>query len=454
MKLRIMIVCLAMAAGSAMAVAQNTQQDVEKGIAQVEQLATSHQWHEAFVKLYAVERAAEGNVKLQYLAAKERYGLYVRLRKPADMTTSMTRMEQLAMRSGDTKLIEDMLHQKAAYHATRGEAKQSHACYEQMLARRQQGKDDKGREAAMKGMISEAEGLKNALMKQVAEDAWRTWQDSVAAVRAQQELTELKADYAAAQEDIDAKQSKISLQWGTIMLLLALLGGAAAAVVALLTLLLKNNRQRKALSRMLEETQQGSRQKSVFMRNIGSQIAPSLSAIAAGDVRTHVKALERMMQDVETYAGLDDTRTDPYETTPTDVAKLCQKVVEASASVGVPVENEAAKLSFPVPEEAVATLLQKVVSEAAVSPGTERIKVGFRKRTPKTGEFSVTAIGMKLDEAQQDKLFTAFARVYDLTRTTGLALPICSVMATKMNGTLSLDTAFAKGIRFLLTVGC
>ena len=38
----------------------------------------------------------------------------------------------------------------------------------------------------------------------------------------------------------------------------------------------------------------------------------------------------------------------------------------------------------------------------------------------------------------------------DLTKGDGLGLPICALMATRMNGSLKMDEAYTKGTRFLL----
>ena len=40
--------------------------------------------------------------------------------------------------------------------------------------------------------------------------------------------------------------------------------------------------------------------------------------------------------------------------------------------------------------------------------------------------------------------------MHDLTKGDGLGLPICKVMAVKMNGDLIVDSSFTKGTRFLL----
>ena len=50
----------------------------------------------------------------------------------------------------------------------------------------------------------------------------------------------------------------------------------------------------------------------------------------------------------------------------------------------------------------------------------------------------------------REKLFKPFAEIRDLTQGNGLGLPTCSLIAYKLNGTLTLDTDYKKGTRFIL----
>ncbi|MDE8697869.1 ATP-binding protein, partial [Bacteroides cellulosilyticus] len=43
-----------------------------------------------------------------------------------------------------------------------------------------------------------------------------------------------------------------------------------------------------------------------------------------------------------------------------------------------------------------------------------------------------------------------YTKVKDLKEGDGLGLPICSLIATKMNGSLTLDSSYTKGCRFVL----
>lgn len=455
MQTKSILLALLVSLGTLTSNAQLTRDNVEKGITQVEQMIEAHKWREAFEHLRGIESGAAGNPSLLYLTNKQRYRMYYRISKPREAADCLQRMEAYALSSRDQKTIEDMLHVKAGYLASKGDAAGSRACYVQMFNRRSTGKDDAGKEACFKQMIDEASKLNNNTMKSVATDLYTAWQDSIASVRAVEELRTLKQNYQAAQEDIDSKDTKISMQWGTIIFLAVVLAGVSLAAVALLLIMLRNARTIKGLRQSLEVSNQNSARKSVFMRNIGNQISPSLQQIAQGNsASTHVAALQRMLADVETFVSLSDADTQQAEVADTDVADLCNHVVSACSSLRVPVTSDATRFSFPVNRESVESLLVKVIGEAAKSSDTQQITVSFKKRNQHMGQFIVTALGMRLDDEQKQSLFTAFAKVYDLTHTTGLVLPICSLIAHNLGGALTLDEQFAKGTRFVLEVHC
>ena len=62
----------------------------------------------------------------------------------------------------------------------------------------------------------------------------------------------------------------------------------------------------------------------------------------------------------------------------------------------------------------------------------------------------VSDTGIGIPTEQQETIFKPFTEVKDLTQGDGLGLPICSLIATKMNGSLTLDTSYTKGSRFIL----
>lgn len=453
MKLKIvflsLMLCLAM---QTMQAQNDPQAQINRCFARVEKLIDQHKWKDAFTELRNAEGVAEGNPMLQYQTSKQRFSMYKRLNKPSQIVESLNNMEQLALSTNNDSLIESMLHTKAAYYAQRGEKNVVQACYRTMLERRSQGLDNTAREEVFKAMIEEAANQRNTTMKTVVSDIYVQWQDSIVKQRAVDELNNLKADYQAAQEDIEEKDSKISTQWGTIILLSVLLVVVLLAVAFLLLVMLRNSRVIKRLNNDLETCNLNSRQKSTFMRNIGSQISPSLSEISKGNVTENVNALERMMHDVETFVQLDDTREQKYETASVNVADVCSQVASSFEGSKVTVVSEATKQYFELNKEAAIEALTCIIKEVQIDKEATRVLVDFKKKGPRKGQFWITVFDMKVAEEDHPTIFTAFAKVYNLTETSGLSLPIATLMAQKMGGCLKLDDQFTKGTRFVLEV--
>lgn len=453
MKLKILFLSLMLCLSLQTMQAQDEKQaQINRCFARVEKLIDQHKWKDAFVELHTAEGLAEGNPMLQYQTAKQRFSMYRRLNKPSQIAESLDNMEKLALSTNNDSLVESMLHAKAAYYAQRGDKSVVQACYRTMLDRRSAGLDNVAREEVFKSMIEEATRQKNSIMKTVVNDIYVQWQDSIVKQRAIDELNNLKADYQAAQEDNEAKDSKISTQWGTIILLGVLLAAAILAVAFMLLVMLRNIRAIKRLNNDLETCSQNSRQKSTFMRNIGSQISPSLTEIAKGNVTENVNALERMMHDVETFVQLDDTREQKYETESVNVADVCSQLATSFEGSKVPVVSEATKQYFDLNKEAVLDALTCIVKEVQICNDATKVLVDFKKKGPRKGQFWITVFDMKVPEDDQPILFTAFAKVYNLTETSGLSFPIAALMAQKMSGCLKIDDQFTKGTRFVLEV--
>ena len=96
-------------------------------------------------------------------------------------------------------------------------------------------------------------------------------------------------------------------------------------------------------------------------------------------------------------------------------------------------------------------ILQHLLENAAIyTPANGKITLEYKKRGAHTHQFIVSDTGCGIAEDKRRSLFKPFAEVKDLTEGDGLGLPICALMATRMNGTLSLDESYTKGARFIL----
>ena len=80
------------------------------------------------------------------------------------------------------------------------------------------------------------------------------------------------------------------------------------------------------------------------------------------------------------------------------------------------------------------------------------MKLDLKKIGAHICELIVTESGPGIRVVKEMAIFKAFTEIKDLTDGDGLGLPICSLIASKMNGTLSIDPEYKKGNRFILVL--
>ena len=110
----------------------------------------------------------------------------------------------------------------------------------------------------------------------------------------------------------------------------------------------------------------------------------------------------------------------------------------------------APKLQVKANKEQLERILLHLLQNAAYYTEEGRISLDFKKRGAHTHQFIVTDTGTGIPAEQQETIFKPFTEVKDLTTGDGLGLPICSLIAAKMNGSLTLDIGYTKGTRFIL----
>ena len=92
-------------------------------------------------------------------------------------------------------------------------------CYKELVQRRSKGQDEQGVDKCFQDMLAQSKTNKNASLTRALERLYTNWQDSIKAVKAAQELKLLQDEYAASQNTLEEKESKISTQKGTIIFL-------------------------------------------------------------------------------------------------------------------------------------------------------------------------------------------------------------------------------------------
>lgn len=455
---------LTLACGLMAAQAQNAdlKKTVEDGIKTSIQQTENREWKEAFATcrqldgLIAIQeqKTKKAMPELHYLVSKERLRMYMRLsNKQKECQEQLAKMEDWAEKAKTNEVSEDLLMSKAGYYQKFGMNDKSLQCYKELVQKRSQGKDEQGVNQCYQDMLAQAKTGKNASLTRALERLYTNWQDSIKAVKAAQELKSLQDEYAASQNTLTEKESKISSQKGIITFLCILVAALAGGLLFFIGIMLKNIRQIKKQKKSLAIANENNEMKSKFINNIGEQIAPSLDAIEGGNVKKHVQALKDLMTHIQAYMELESTREERYEMKDMNISTLCENIMnkakesfkpEVVASLNVP------RVNVRTNAEALENVLLYLLGNAALHTESGKITLEFKKRSAHSGQFIVTDTGSGIPEEKRASLFKPFAEVQDLTKGDGLGLPTCALIAYKLNGTLRLDEDYKKGTRFIL----
>ena len=440
----------------------NLRKAVEDGIKTSIQQTENREWKEAFATcrqldgLIAIQeqKTKKAMPELHYLVSKERLRMYMRLsNKQNECQEQLAKMEDWAEKAKSNEVNEDLLMSKAGYYQKFGMNDKSLQCYKQLVQTRSQGKDEQGVNQCYQEMLAQAKTGKNAALTRAIERLYTNWQDSIKSVKAAQELKSLQDEYAASQNTLAEKESKINTQKGIITFLCILVAALAGGLLFFIGIMFKNIRQIKKQKKSLSIANDNNELKSKFINKIGEQITPSLDAIEGGNVKKHVQALKDLMTHIQAYMKLESTREERYEMKDMNISTLCENIMnkakesfkpEVVASLNVP------RVSVRTNAEALENVLLYLLGNAALHTEAGKITLEFKKRSAHSGQFIVTDTGSGIPEEKRGSLFKPFAEVQDLTKGDGLGLPTCALIAYKLNGTLRLDEEYKKGTRFIL----
>ena len=439
----------------------NLRKSVEDGIKTSIQQTENREWKEAFATCRALDgmiaveeqKTKQTAPELHYLVSKERLRMYMRLNNAEQSKLQIERLEEWSAQAKQDAVTEDLLMTKAGYYQKFGMNDKSLQCYKELVQRRSKGQDEQGVNKCFQDMLAQSKTNKNASLTRALERLYTNWQDSIKSVKAAQELKLLQDEYAASQNTLEEKESKISTQQGVIVFLCILAAALAGSLLFFIGIMLKNIRQIKKLKTSLSIANDNNESKSKFINNIGEQIAPSLDAIEAGNVKPHVKGLKNLMTHIQAYMELESNREERYEMKDMNIQALCEGIMSKAKETFKP--NVEATLNVPrvnvrTNAEALENVLLYLLDNAAQHTESGKITLEFKKRSAHSGQFIVTDTGTGIPEDKRINLFKPFAEVQDLTKGDGLGLPTCSLIAYKLNGTLRLDEEYKKGTRFVL----
>lgn len=417
-------------------------------------------YKEAFELLRGAEQVvATGEQKtgkampdLRFRISKERLQMYINLKNPARAKEQLTRLEETAKISRNDSLDNDLLYTQANYYYTFGMNAQGDAATNRLIGKYKEQKNYDKVNECYKTLIGIARKANNAGLVARTYDKYILWTDSVKALTAQDELNALKKKYdeslATLQEKDDSLSAKQYIIIGLCVLAVLLAAALAFGAVVLLRFIVLTRKQKKTIAIANEHNELKSR----FIRNISAQMEPTLDTLDAS--LPGVKALHVFSGHIEELSELESTLSEPYEMQEKNISVFCEGImdkIKGKTQEDVSLTVNAPKLNVKInPEQLERVLLHLLENAAEYTPAGGKIWLDFKKRGAHTHQFIVSDTGCGIPEEQRENLFKPFTEVKDLTQGDGLGLPICSLIATKMNGSLTLDGSYTKGARFVL----
>ena len=349
---------------------------------------------------------------LRYPIAKERMRMYLNMGRLANAKTQLGLLESNAQAAGNDSLATDLLYTRAAYYYVTRQNKQG--------------------DEAVKQLLAESSRMQ--------------------AEQAQAKYDALKKQYDESLQTIADKDSSLSTKQYLIIGLCVLAAILAASLIGVALILLRFVILTRKQKKVIRTANENNEQKTLFIRNISAQMEPTLNTLDAS--QPGVKALRTFADHIQTLSDLENSLSEPYEMQEKNISNFCEEVMDTIRSKvqdNVSLTVNAPKLSIKIAPEPLEQVLTHLLENAAYyTPPEGKIWLDFKKRGAHTHQFIITDTGCGVPEEKRELIFKPFSEIKDLTQGDGLGLPICSLLATKMNGNLTLDTAYTKGARFVL----
>ena len=389
---------------------------------------------------------------LRFRINKERLQMYINTKNPARAKEQLNKLEETAKVAGNDSLSNDFLYTQADYYYTFGMNSQGDTAFKKLIEQYKRQKNYAKVDECYKTLISIARKANNAGLVARTYDKYIIWTDSVKALTAQDELNIVKKKYdeslATIQEKDDSLSAKQYIIIGLCILAAILAAALAIGAVILLRFIMLTRKQKKAISIANEHNEL----KTEFIQNISSQMEPTLDTL--DPKLPGVQALHAFSGHIQELSELENSLSEPYEVQEKNISTFCESVmdkVRGKVQEDVTLTVNAPKLNVKItPEHLERILLHLLENAAEYTPAGGKIWLDFKKRGAHTHQFIISDTGCGIPEERREDIFKPFTEVKDLTKGDGLGLPICSLIAAKMNGSLTLDGSYTKGARFVL----
>lgn len=434
----------------------NYEAGTECGVKAVALYYGENLYKEAFDLLSRIEQNIKGDpsskAAQRYLTSKERYEMYMRMKRPASALDHLKAMENYSNASGKDDIKNDFLYNKAIYHYTFGQTAQGNAVFKEMANKLTASKEYDKVDEVYKTLIANGRKSGNANLVANSYSNYIAWKDSAIAMKHADEVKALNKQIADHEATIAEKDSSLTARQAAIVGLSVLAAALAAALVlgalVLMRFILLTRRQKK----LIDLANDSNALKAKFISNISAQMNPTLEKFDQS--KPEVKALMDFNSHIQQLSELENSDAVELELEEIKLPEYCEGLmdeirnhVKSDVTLTVNVPKMSANFYMPY----VSHILSHLLKNAAIyTPAEGTITLEFKKRGAHSFQFLVANTGEPIPEEKRDDVFKPFLEIKDLTEGDGLGLPICKQMALKMKGDLDIDPKFTKGTRFVL----
>lgn len=416
-------------------------------------------FQEGFELLKRIDQSIEAgtttpseNAGLHYVTTRERFQMYMKMRRSASAMDQLNIMENQANIASDESLKNDLLYNKAIYYYTFGQNAQGNAVFKEMADKLTANKEYNKVEEVYKTLIANGRRSNSANLVAQSYNNYMVWKDSVNALKVADEIGALKQQIADNEASIADKDSSLTArQWVIValsILAIALAAALALGAVVLMRYIMQTRKQQKTIN-MLNEN---NALKAKFISNISAQLEPSLQKLDKH--QPEVKALLAFSDHIQTLSALESSMDEAIELEDTQIPQYCESLIEqirGKEKQGVTLTVNSPKMSAKINKEYVSHILLHLLDNAVIyTPEGGSISLEFKKRGPHKFQFLVSDTGEGIAQDKQADVFKPFLEIRNLAEGDGLGLPICKQMAVKMKGDLDIDASYTKGTRFVL----
>lgn len=404
----------------------------------------------------------------RFRIAKERLQMYIRLKNSAQAQLQLNTLDNLASQAQNEKLAEDLLYTKADYYYTFGQHEEGDAAFDKLISRYKDKKEYDKVNECYKKLIAIARKANNVSLMEQTYEKFIVWNDSAKALTAEDKLGALQLKYDESLQTIKEKDDQLASKKYIITGLCTLAAILAAALVFFIFLLLRFILLNKKLKKIIRTISEHSEQQTGFIQSISAQMEPTMDKLAesaaelqsvapdqAKSVLVRVNALKEFSAHIQELSSLENSLQETYEVQSFNVNTFSKKVLDQMKDLvrpDVEIVTDTPQIEIKTNPEKLEHILLHLLRNAAFYTASGKIKLEFRKKGAHLCQFIVTDTGSGIPDDKKEDVFKPFTEIKDLAEGDGLGLPLCALIATKMNGSLSIDAEYKKGTRFVLVL--